>query len=109
VRELPTGTVTFLFTDIEGSTRLLKRLRERYSDVLAEHRRILREAAEARGGHEMDTQGDSFFFAFARANARGWLSLRVTFGRCVFGLSRGFSALGGGWRAGCDGGRAHIL
>ncbi len=69
VAELPRGTVTFLFTDIEGSTRLLKRLGGRYSDVLAEHRRILREATEARGGREMDTQGDSFFFAFARANA----------------------------------------
>ena len=67
--ELPSGTVTFLFTDIEGSTRLLKQLGERYSAVLAEHRRILREAAEARDGREIDTQGDSFFFAFARANA----------------------------------------
>ncbi len=67
--ELPRGTVTFLFTDIEGSTRLLKQLGERYSDVLDQHRRILREAAEAREGREVDTQGDSFFFAFARANA----------------------------------------
>jgi class 3 adenylate cyclase len=69
VAELPRGTVTFLFTDIEGSTRLLKRLGEPYSAVLADHRRILREAAEARDGREIDTQGDSFFFAFARANA----------------------------------------
>ena len=67
--ELPRGTVTFLFTDIEGSTRLLKQLGERYRDVLDQHRRILREAAEAREGREVDTQGDSFFFAFARANA----------------------------------------
>ena len=67
--ELPSGTVTFLFTDIEGSTRLLKQLGERYGAVLADHRRILREAAEAREGREIDTQGDSFFFAFARANA----------------------------------------
>jgi class 3 adenylate cyclase len=66
--ELPSGTVTFLFTDIEESTRLLKRLGERYSEVLAAHRRIMREAAQARGGHELDTQGDSFFFAFPRAN-----------------------------------------
>ncbi len=58
--ELPRGTVTFLFTDIEGSTRLLKQLGERYSDVLAEHRRILREAVGAREGREIDTQGDSF-------------------------------------------------
>jgi YVTN family beta-propeller protein len=69
VAELPRGTVTFLFTDIEGSTRLLKKLGERYSEVLDAHRNILREAAEARDGREVDTQGDSFFFAFARANA----------------------------------------
>jgi len=69
VAELPRGTVTFLFTDIEGSTQLLKQLGERYSEVLAEHRRILREAVEAREGREVDTQGDSFFFAFARANS----------------------------------------
>jgi YVTN family beta-propeller protein len=69
VTELPRGTVTFLFTDIEGSTRLLKQLGEKYGDVLTEHRRILREAVEARDGREIDTQGDSFFFAFARANA----------------------------------------
>jgi len=67
--ELPRGTVTFLFTDIEGSTRLLKQLGERYREVLDAHGRILREAADAREGREVDTQGDSFFFAFARANA----------------------------------------
>ena len=67
--ELPKGTVTFLFTDIEGSTRLLIRLGDRYGAVLGEHRRILREAAEARDGREIDAEGDSFFFAFARANA----------------------------------------
>jgi DNA-binding NarL/FixJ family response regulator/class 3 adenylate cyclase len=65
--ELPIGTVTFLFTDVEGSTRLLKRLRERYGEVRAEHERILREALEANGGQEIDTQGDSFFVAFSRA------------------------------------------
>jgi YVTN family beta-propeller protein len=69
VDELPRGTVTFLFTDIEGSTRLLQRLGERYSNVLGTHRRILREAVSAHDGHEVDTQGDSFFFVFARANA----------------------------------------
>jgi YVTN family beta-propeller protein len=67
--ELPSGTVTFLFTDIEGSTQLLKRLGARYGDVLTEHQRIIRQAAAERGGREIDTQGDSFFFAFARANA----------------------------------------
>jgi predicted ATPase len=67
MRELPTGTVTLLFTDIEGSTRLLEELGERYSDVLAEHRRLLREAFQAHGGIEVDTQGDAFFYAFAGA------------------------------------------
>ncbi|HJQ50423.1 MAG TPA: ABC transporter substrate-binding protein [Gaiellaceae bacterium] len=66
--ELPQGTVTFLFTDIEGSTELLKRLGPRYAEVLEGHARILREAASSHGGREIDNQGDSFFFAFARAN-----------------------------------------
>lgn len=65
--DLPSGAITFLFTDIEGSTRLLKQLRERYSGVLAEHQRLLRAAFAAHGGHEVDTQGDSFFVAFASA------------------------------------------
>ncbi|MDX6515410.1 MAG: hypothetical protein QOH73_1076 [Gaiellaceae bacterium] len=65
--ELPSGTVTFLFTDIEGSTRLLKQLRDGYEELLAEHQRILRKAFDAYGGREIDTQGDSFFVAFPRA------------------------------------------
>jgi predicted ATPase/class 3 adenylate cyclase len=65
--ELPTGTVTFLFTDIEGSTRLLHELGDGYADVLAEHRQILRDAFAAHDGVEVDTQGDAFFVAFARA------------------------------------------
>jgi peptide/nickel transport system substrate-binding protein len=69
VSDLPRGTVTFLFTDIEGSTRLLQRLGDEYASVLARHESILRSAATERGGREMDAQGDSFFFAFARANA----------------------------------------
>jgi YVTN family beta-propeller protein len=69
VSELPQGTVTFLFTDIEGSTELLKRLGSRYHDVLEAHARILRDAASSHRGREVDNQGDSFFFAFARANA----------------------------------------
>src|SRR5215831_17550157 len=64
---LPTGTVTFLFTDIEGSTALLKRLGSQYGDLLSQHQRILRESFAAHGGHEVDTQGDSFFVAFPRA------------------------------------------
>ena len=65
--ELPTGTVTFVFTDVEGSTRLLRQLRERYGELLAEHRRLIREAFAAYDGHEIDTQGDAFFYAFPRA------------------------------------------
>ena len=62
---LPAGTVTFLFTDIEGSTRLLHELGPaRYADALAEHRRIVRDAAATHGGVEVDTQGDAFFIAF---------------------------------------------
>jgi YVTN family beta-propeller protein len=67
VDELPVGTVTFLFTDIEGSTRLLKQWRDHYGEALADHQRILREAFAKHGGHEIDTQGDSFFVAFVRA------------------------------------------
>src|ERR1700722_11499574 len=64
---LPSGSVTFLFTDIEGSTRLVKALREQYAQVLAEHRRVVRAAIAAQAGHEVDTQGDAFFVAFASA------------------------------------------
>ena len=67
--ELPAGTVTFLFTDIEGSTRLLRELGDDYAGVLADHRRLLREAFAQHGGVEVDTQGDSFFVAFADADA----------------------------------------
>ncbi len=65
--ELPSGTVTFLFTDIENSTRLVQRLGEGYAAVLAEQQRLLRAAFAAHGGYEVDTQGDSFFVSFARA------------------------------------------
>ncbi len=64
---LPSGTVTFVFTDIEGSTALLKQLGDRYEDVLTEHRRIVRDTFARMNGIEIDTQGDAFFFAFARA------------------------------------------
>ena len=68
MRELPSGTVTFLFTDIEGSTRLLDELGgERYATVLAEHHRVCREAWAAHGGVEVDTEGDAFFVVFERA------------------------------------------
>ena len=65
--ELPSGTVTFLFTDIEGSTRLLTRLRGKYAEVLAEHQRLLRAAFNEYDGREVHTEGDAFFVAFARA------------------------------------------
>src|SRR5919198_2181584 len=65
---LPTGTVTFLFTDIEGSTQLLKRLGGRYGELLAQHRRILRTAAQDHWGKEVDNRGDSFLLAFRRAD-----------------------------------------
>ncbi len=68
MRELPRGTVTFLFTDIEGSTRLLHELgAERYAAELSEHRRVLREAFSRHDGAEVDTQGDAFFVAFPTA------------------------------------------
>jgi class 3 adenylate cyclase len=67
VSTLPGGTVTFLFSDVEGSTRLLEQLGDRYGDVLRDHRQILREALGAAGGQEIDTQGDAFFFSFTRA------------------------------------------
>ena len=65
--QLPAGTVTFVFTDIEGSTALLKELGDGYGAVLSQHRRIIRETFGAAGGSEIDTQGDAFFFAFPRA------------------------------------------
>ena len=64
---LPTGTVTFVFTDIEGSTRLLQQLGDAYADVTRDHRRIVRETFSANGGAEVDTQGDAFFYSFGRA------------------------------------------
>jgi predicted ATPase/class 3 adenylate cyclase/DNA-binding CsgD family transcriptional regulator len=68
MRELPMGTVTLLFTDIEGSTRLLQRLGERYVTELEECRSLLRATFFEFDGHEVDTQGDAFFVAFARAS-----------------------------------------
>lgn len=65
---LPEGTVTFLFTDVEGSTRLLGELGEGFAEALAEHRRVVRAAVTRHGGVEVDTQGDAFFVAFARAS-----------------------------------------
>ncbi|MDP9303468.1 MAG: hypothetical protein M3O92_03070 [Actinomycetota bacterium] len=66
--QLPTGTVTFLFTDVEGSTRLLHELGDAYAGALGKHRKALRECFARHGGVEVDTQGDAFFVAFARAS-----------------------------------------
>jgi predicted ATPase/class 3 adenylate cyclase len=68
VRRLPTGTVTFLFTDVAGSTRLLGELgAERYEEELGAHRDVIRRALDRHGGVEVDTQGDAFFCAFGSA------------------------------------------
>jgi predicted ATPase/class 3 adenylate cyclase len=67
VPDLPAGRVTLLFTDVEGSTRLLRALGDAYAGALAEHRRILRSAFASHAGVEVDTQGDAFFVAFASA------------------------------------------
>ena len=76
--DLPSGTVTFLFTDVEGSTRLLHSLgAEAYAGALAEHRRVIRDACSAESGVEVDTQGDAFFFAFP--TAPGALAAASTF------------------------------
>lgn len=67
--DLPGGTVTFLFTDVEGSTKLLEEIREEaYDDVLSDHRRVIRQACRGHGGVEVDTQGDAFFIAFPTAS-----------------------------------------
>jgi len=65
--DLPSGTVTFLFTDVEGSTEYLERAREAYTEALDAHRLILRSAAAETGGLEIDCRGEEFLFAFPRA------------------------------------------
>src|SRR2546428_8602386 len=67
MHHLPMGTVTLLFTDMEGSTRLLQQVGERYTDLLEEYRQLLRAAFGRWNGNVVDTQGDAFFVAFARA------------------------------------------
>ena len=90
MRDLPTGTITLLFTDIEGSTHLLQQLGDRYAELLAECRNLLRTAFHTYRGHEVDTQGDAIFAAFARASdalsavvaAQRELALPFLAGRC---------------------------
>ena len=72
---LPSGTITMLFTDIEGSTRLLQHLGERYEAVLADCRRLMRTAFVRWNGYEVDTQGDAFFVAFTRASDAVWAAV----------------------------------
>ncbi len=79
--DLPTETVTFLFTDIEGSTRFLQQLGDRYADVLAEYRRLLRVAVYTQGGKEVGARGDACFFAFPRA--KGALAAAVAAQRAL--------------------------
>ena len=68
MRDLPAGTITLLFTDIEGSTHLLQQLGERYAELLTECRYLLSAAFHKYSGHEVDTQGDAMFFVFTHAN-----------------------------------------
>src|SRR5438270_11860441 len=68
MHHLPMGTVTLLFTDMEGSTRLPQQAGERYTDLLEEYRQLLRAAFQRWNGNVVDTQGDAFFVAFARAS-----------------------------------------
>ncbi|HEX2220977.1 MAG TPA: adenylate/guanylate cyclase domain-containing protein [Candidatus Limnocylindria bacterium] len=83
VPELPGGTLTLLFTDIEGSTDLVRRLGDRYGDLLAEQRRILRTSVGEHAGIEIDNQGDACFFAFTRA--RDAVAAAVAAQRALFG------------------------
>src|SRR5215211_8678 len=116
--KLPTGTVTFLFTDVEGSTRLLQTLGEGYAAVHDEHAAIIRRAVAEGGGVEVSTHGDSFFVAFASpvgavraavAAQRGLAGHRWPAGfpvRVRMGLHTGEGALGGDNYSGIDVNRA---
>jgi predicted ATPase/class 3 adenylate cyclase len=112
--QLPTGTVTFMFTDIEGSTRLLQEVGESYADLLAEHHRILRQAIAAGDGAEVQTEGDSFFAVFQSAAgavraavqaqrglaSHAWPEASVI--RVRIGLHTGNGVLSGGLYVGLD-------
>ncbi len=95
MRDLPTGTLTLLFTDVEGSTSLLRSHGSDYADLLAGHRRLLRDAFERHGGIEVDTQGDAFFVVFraagdaAAAAVEGQAALAATPVRVRMGLHTG--------------------
>jgi predicted ATPase/class 3 adenylate cyclase len=109
VGELPTGTVTFLFTDIEGSTRLLHELgEEAYAEALAAHQAIVRAALGAHEGLEVDTQGDAFFCVFASARdavacaAEAQEQLATTPIRVRMGLHSGEALVADGHYVGLD-------
>lgn len=111
---LPTGTVTFAMTDIEGSTRLLAELRDGYAPVLEAHRALVRGALARHDGVEVETEGDSFFCAFRRAGdavaaavdvqeclaAHPWPGARPV--RLRIGLHTGEGVLSGGGYVGMD-------
>ena len=81
--QIPAGTVTFLFTDIEGSTQLVEQLGDAYGELLEQHHDLVRRALAAHGGEEIDTQGDAFFFAFRRARdaVRGAVDAQLALAR----------------------------
>src|SRR4051794_7987679 len=111
---LPAGTVTFLFTDIAGSTRLLRQARQGYGAALSEHRRLPRAAFAACGGREVDTQGDSFFVAFptaekavaAAAEAQRSLAAMAVPMSVRMGLHSGEASISGGGYVGLAGHKA---
>ena len=109
MRELPTGTVTFLFSDIEGSTRLLDELgAEQYAEILADHRSALLGVIERHGGIEVDRQGDSLFAAFRTtpdalaAAMEGQAALRTSSVRVRMGLHTGTPLVADGGYVGMD-------
>lgn len=112
--ELPTGTITFLFTDIEGSTRLLRELTSGFQSVLERHQELIREVVERHGGIEVSTEGDSFFCVFDTATeglaaaidiqhhmaTEDWIDGRLV--RVRIGVHTGVAALGGDNYVGLD-------
>jgi predicted ATPase/class 3 adenylate cyclase len=107
--DLPTGTVTFLFSDVEGSTKLLHELGpEAFAEALADHRRVLRAAFASHGGIEVDTQGDSFFVAFPTAPGALQAAAAATEGlasgptRVRIGIHTGTAHVGGEGYVGVD-------